>query len=259
MRPQKPSTLAPLLIALACGLGMIEDLHGQVIMGRLLDGESLTPIPFGVVHLLNLDGDPLTLNVSDEEGDFILVAPDSGQFLVRAEAFGYQTLADGPIPLGLSDTLGVAFYVRPDPTRLDPLIVEAERQQIILERAGFYRRERRMMGHFLDREEIEEYKAHDMSSLLLSVPGIILRPTRQGQLVPIFQRYLYPSTFGGGGCPPMYFLDGILMVEGGMEINYLVHPDNIEAIEAYQSPGEVPAEYRRAGAGCGVILIWTRR
>lgn len=256
----KRSALTLLLVVLACGLGLSGDLHGQVIMGRLLDGESLTPIPFGVIHLLNLDSEPLTLNVSDEEGDFILVAPDSGQYLIRAEAFGYQILADGPIPLGLADTLGVAFYIRPDPARLDPLIIEAERQQIILERAGFYRRERRMMGHFLNREEIEEYKPHDMSSLLLSVPGIILRPGRHGRLAPIFVRYQFPSTFGGGGsCPPMYFLDGIPMHDAGLEIDYLVHPDNIEAIEAYQSRAEIPAQYRDSRASCGLILIWTRR
>ena len=110
------------------------------------------------------------------------------------------------------------------------------------------------MGHFLTREEIEEYKPHDMSSLLLSVPGIILRPTPDGRMAPLFQRW---GT--GGRCFPMYFLDGIPMHDAGPEIDYLVHPDNIEAIEAYQSRAEMPAQYRDSRAGCGLILIWTRR
>ena len=259
MRSVKPSTLALVLVSLATGLWRGGELHGQVIMGCLLDGESLTPIPHGVIHLLNLDTEPLSLAVSDEEGDFTIAAPDSGQFLIRAEAFGYHTLVEGPIPLGLGDTLGVAFYIRADPTLLDPLVVEAERQIRHLEMAGFYRRQRRMVGHFLSREEIEEYKPHDMSSLLLSVPGIILRPARYGRLAPLFQRSLASSSFAGGGrCYPMYFLDGIPMYDAGPEIDFLVHPDNIEAIEAYQSRAETPVEYRDLRAICGVILIWTR-
>jgi hypothetical protein len=37
-----------------------------------------------------------------------------------------------------------------------------------------------------------------------------------------------------------------------------VGPDDIEAIEAYQGPASIPAEYNPLGNACGVILIWTR-
>ncbi len=39
-----------------------------------------------------------------------------------------------------------------------------------------------------------------------------------------------------------------------------IHPIDIEAIEVYRTPAEIPAQYNTGGnAACGVILIWTRR
>lgn len=260
LRPITPSTFAHVLPCLAFAFGQAGDLNGQLIMGRLMDGESLTPIPNGVLQLLSLDSDPLSLAISGPEGEFRLVSPDSGRFLVRAEALGYHTLVRGPVTLGLTDTLGVAFYIRPYPALLDTLVVEAERQVRHLEIAGFYRRQKRMLGYFLNREEIEESNPRDVSALLLAVPWIVLRPTRFGWHAPLFQRYMAASSFGAPGwCFPMYFLDGIPIFGAGREIDFLIHPDNIEAVEAYMSRSEIPVEYRDPRAACGVILIWTRR
>ena len=36
-------------------------------------------------------------------------------------------------------------------------------------------------------------------------------------------------------------------------------PGEVEAIEAYDSPASMPAEFGGSRAGCGVIVIWTRR
>jgi hypothetical protein len=36
------------------------------------------------------------------------------------------------------------------------------------------------------------------------------------------------------------------------------NPLDLEAVEVYRSPAEVPVEYNGPAAGCGVMLIWTR-
>jgi hypothetical protein len=38
----------------------------------------------------------------------------------------------------------------------------------------------------------------------------------------------------------------------------VIHPNNVEAIEVYRSPAEVPPQYGGAEAACGVILLWRR-
>jgi hypothetical protein len=37
-----------------------------------------------------------------------------------------------------------------------------------------------------------------------------------------------------------------------------VRPNEVEGIEVYRRLSEVPAEYRKAGSECGVVLIWLK-
>jgi outer membrane receptor for ferrienterochelin and colicin len=43
------------------------------------------------------------------------------------------------------------------------------------------------------------------------------------------------------------------------DINSVVDPDQVEAIEVFRGPSEIPAQYNDNNSQCGVILIWTRK
>jgi hypothetical protein len=62
-----------------------------------------------------------------------------------------------------------------------------------------------------------------------------------------------------GDCPVLYFLDGISFQPtwNGI-ISNEVPVNSIEGIEIYRRMSEVPGPFRRGGADCGVVLIWTR-
>jgi len=67
-----------------------------------------------------------------------------------------------------------------------------------------------------------------------------------------------------GRCPYRVFMDGLLVVSdpfrGDQEwVRELVRPAEVEGIEVYTRPSQVPVQYGGAQGGCGVILIWTRR
>jgi hypothetical protein len=236
--------------------------HGsaQTIVGRLIDGESMQPIPFAVLRLLNLEEVEVGFSASDQTGDFVLDAPGPGRYFILAEAFSYHSVQDGPVSLGPSDTLGVQFFIPPDPEVMDPILIVATPTERRLRMVGFYRRMERQMGEFLTREEIEDTRAHDLSGVLAMVPGMVLRPARDGRLVAVFLRGQVPTSLNGGmRCYPAYYIDGVRIQEGGSEIDHYVHPSNIEAIEAYVSRGETPAQYRDIRNRCGTILIWTRK
>jgi len=237
------------------------DAGAQVILGRLLDGESVQPIPWGFIELLDPASQQVAFTYSDKEGGFTLTAPGSGQYLVQAGAFSYYTIQDGPIQLGPSDTVGVEFFISPDPEELDPLVVEAKRLEWHLRTSGFYRRQERGMGEFITRGEIDDLRPHDISSLLVwETLGVLLRPNPEGTLVPAFGAGRAGTTFSGiGWCNPMYFLDGLPLMENGEDINVLVHPNDVAAVEVYPSPAVTPARFRDSRARCGTILIWTRR
>lgn len=61
-----------------------------------------------------------------------------------------------------------------------------------------------------------------------------------------------------GSCLPEVYLDGV-PAPGARQIDQLITPMDIEAVEIYRSPSEVPARFTTAASQCGVILIWSRR
>jgi hypothetical protein len=65
----------------------------------------------------------------------------------------------------------------------------------------------------------------------------------------------------------MVFLDRHLIRTGGFmgsgaepaALDDLVPASDVAAVEVYRSPAEVPPEFNGPNAGCGVVVIWTRR
>ena len=57
----------------------------------------------------------------------------------------------------------------------------------------------------------------------------------------------------GGPCAARVFVNGL-------NVDHVprMHPDNIEAIEVYRGPAEVPPQFGGAQSACGVIVLWTR-
>lgn len=59
-----------------------------------------------------------------------------------------------------------------------------------------------------------------------------------------------------GNCVPAIFLDGF-QVEGILD--HIVHPEDVEAIEAYAGISQIPPRWLGSHSVCGVVVIWTRR
>ena len=56
------------------------------------------------------------------------------------------------------------------------------------------------------------------------------------------------------------FIDGHpVSTERSEELDWLVHPDNVAAIEVYARPAQIPVQLKTRGSICGVIAVWTRR
>ena len=100
----------------------------------------------------------------------------------------------------------------------------------------------------LDEQDIVRRNPFSTSDLLRTTSG--LRVVRRG-----FDEVVMSSRGGGGlrrgGCPVNVVVDGIQHMEIDM-----VHPSDIGAMEIYPGRAGAPLEY---DAGCGVIIIWTKR
>ncbi len=90
-----------------------------------------------------------------------------------------------------------------------------------------------------------------MSDVLRRVAGVSLQSTALGGT----SRASMRGTKVLGSCPIQYYIDGVPAI--GFNIDDMPARD-VEGMEIYRGASEVPPEFNRYTALCGVIVIWTR-
>ena len=153
---------------------------------------------------------------------------------------------------GSRDTL---FSIGRKAQALNPVAVRAELTlPSWMERSGFEDRRRMGLGGFVTEEEIKRHAFPELVTVLEGVRGVRveMRLLRGVMGIP----YMLS---GGRRCSPNFFLDGIYQPVDYPQLSGFVTPEQIKGIEAYNSPGTMPAQFDMFTAtGCGSIVIWTR-
>jgi len=246
-------------------------LIAQTVRGAVVDAESRQRLADTVVRLLAPDSQTVATSVSDESGRFELAAPRPGPYRVRVERIGYTTAVLGPLQLDADRVTEVTLRLAANAVPLDALTVTAVAtgEVAALARVGYYERKRLGLGRFIERDEIERRRPQRTSDLFLSMSGV--RLVRRGSLMDVLMRSGAASSMmtkvSDENCTPPIFLDGQLVSwsdgmaapTGSQRFNLDSLPwRDIEAIEVYAGPAQVPAQYSGAQSACGVVLFWTR-
>lgn len=214
------------------------------LQGTVTDRSTRNPISNVEIRLHSPgDGTPLS-RLTDERGRFFFSPVRSGRHELEFIHIGYRTVRDSVVIKPESDVRITAELV-PTTITMKPLVV-AVASRSRLESNGFFERRRTRTGTFITREEIEAQRPVHLSNLLQGVESLRLVRLPQGQGAAIV---------GRGGCRPIYFLDGIRLVDTP-SLDLAIPPDHLEGVEIYGSSG-VPAQY--AGSLCGAIVMWSRQ
>ncbi len=113
--------------------------------------------------------------------------------------------------------------------------------------ANFERRRKTGAGQYLVREQIEKAGGSSLQDAVRSLRGVTL--DCGGGLGCSIHMARAPLR-----CTPEYVIDD--NVDNAFGPSTPIR--DIEAIEVYTGPADVPGEYAGRNAGCGVIVIWTR-
>jgi Carboxypeptidase regulatory-like domain/TonB-dependent Receptor Plug Domain len=286
-RPGSRRALWRLPVALAIAVPTVPPLSAQVIRGRVIEAGTEKPVPGARVTAHLVEDTTGRLAVTDDEGRFELRLRVPGAYLVDVARLGYRPQHRGPLDLRRGQVISFDVVLPVVPLTLDPVTVQAQVNATMLQQVGFYGRMRSDFGHFITRDQIEARRARRASDLLGVIPGVSVLPDRRspGQV----RVQMRGSRLAEGGmCSPRVFVDGLVAIRGDArppgptgdqqnneeqrslgddprspepELDDVVRPDDIEAIEVYRSASQVPAEFGGASmfTRCGVIVIWTRR
>jgi 5-hydroxyisourate hydrolase-like protein (transthyretin family) len=227
-------------------------LAGQQISGTVLDAHDGGPMADATVAVFDVRDSLIVRLHTDSTGRFSSMLPRAGTYSLRVEKIGYRTQQTDTFAIEASEVLAVRIVVGVDAVPLAPIEVLA-RYHVPRAHPDYHRRvewgRRTGFGHFITRDDIEATALLRASSILMQVPSIRLVYARDGTV------YLGASARGTYNCRPAVFLNGMEISQSfGLDALSL---DELEGIEIYRSPTEIPSELARPGV-CAVVAFWTR-
>ena len=189
--------------------------------------------------------------VTDAAGVVRLAGVPLGVQAVEARRLGYATrFGMARMEAGEAAALTLVLDVQAIPVAEIRVRAAEPRRSSYLERMGFERRRSTGMGTFLTRAELQKRRPRYLSDALRSVAGMVISPMRTGQ------GHASMGRTAGARCPIQYFVDGVL-IGPGFNIDE-ISADDVEGLEIYRGASQVPPEFNRRSAMCGVIAVWTR-
>jgi hypothetical protein len=223
----------------------IEGLRGDGMLVGRVTNNSGQPLAGAIVQVDRSAATGLTNN----EGRFRLDGVPSGTQLLRVRKIGYSAAAQA-VEIGGDAppvTVAMADYVPSMPT-----VVTRSNRNRDLQATGFTKRRERGVGFFLEGDQIDRGPP-TLGEALRMIPGLTIGTDAQNQRT---QKTLIMSSRDTRTCV-RYVVDGALFQEVGGEIEKVVRPSQLEALEMY-TPANVPMEFAGASRGrCNVLVLWT--
>jgi len=215
------------------------------LRGRVVSAMTGGPLPDARVVLAVAGRGAFT----DSAGRFTITDVPAGLDTVRVGLVGFAE-QQAPLTLAPGRVTRATFMLSESVLRLEEITVEVESDERTRGKlSGFWERRSAGTGYYITPEMIEEREGAQVpSDLLRTVPGVrVGNPGFGGAPIRI-------GRATGTSCrDPTYWVDGVR--NRTMTFDDL-NVDELAAIEIYRGPSETPARFA-AGAGCGVIVVWT--
>jgi hypothetical protein len=205
--------------------------------------KDLGGVPVGDVEIGVIRGERLQQFVtSAADGTFLLSGLPAGIVPLRIRRLGYAIQfmdVDSRTPAATS----LEIVLKAVASELDEVTIDANDRRL----NAFYERkqQRASFARFLEQSEILRLGARNSSDLFRTMPGVVISTSTGGNIIRV------------RGCQPMVWVDGQRVP--GAELDEVIKPSEIAAIEFYPSNAGVPAQYTERGNRlCGSMLVWTR-
>jgi hypothetical protein len=229
-----------------------ENMLGGMI-GRVVDQENGMPVDGAVVRIIDTDLQTL----SNHNGRFLSREVESGRYALEIEHIAYGTQRY-PVEVPFGGAAQVEITVSQTPIELEPIVVEVRSRAWLSTMSGFYQRMDRGLGVFLTPEYIEQRAPTTLTDALRGLAGVrVVKQPGPGNNYGVLLRG--SIRFDGTGistCPPILYIDGVRVQDYPLDELY---GGDLAAVEVYRGASELPAQFAGSDAGCGVVVVWTRR
>ncbi|HEU4560463.1 MAG TPA: carboxypeptidase-like regulatory domain-containing protein [Longimicrobium sp.] len=208
------------------------------------------PLPGANVELLGL---ARAVN-ADSAGVARFPNVPAGPLLVQIRKFGYGA-ERFPVNVPARDTVVVEVDLQTEAVRLAEIRATA-RTSPALRNTGFYERQRIGVGSYAMRSEWAGRGRLELGDVVRRMRGIRVARTQDGRTLFVPSR---PAASIGGACSGVQiYVDNVpLLVDGRYDdVHQLISLAEVEAVETYSGPSEIPPQYNATGSACAVVLVW---
>lgn len=231
-------------------------LPAQNVAGRIINSQTGSGIGGAAVLVLGQRDVRVARTATAFDGRFSMKVPTPGLYRLRVEFPGYRVLITEPISIGEGAQPEHILELLPlAPVRMDTVVVEGKPRAVPWYLSDFYRRRSVGFGASLTRTEFERWWPAEPTDLVrrLQLFNVVQDPNSNS--------YAITNTrIRRRSCPPLVFIDGMRIGNTNeVDINARIAVEWIEAVEAYNSPAQMPVEFNATGSACGVLAFWTRR
>ena len=239
-------------LVVACGVVASEAAsQGQpkpsTVVGRIADRSSGKPVASAEV----VNGTDSRATTTDSVGRFTLggLVAGKSRLVIRAQGFPLTTFV---VDLPAGDTLIQVIQLdstaegRSRAQQLPQVSVKGQ-QSLGPRYADFERRLKTGRGQYLTADDIDKNRYNSLQEAVRTMRGVEV------------------SCGGGDGCyikmarAPMQCVPEYVVDD---RVDNMFGPRtpirDIQGIEVYNGPSDVPGEYAGRNAGCGVVVIWTK-
>jgi carboxypeptidase family protein len=183
-------------------------------------------------------------------GRFRVRSVPAGHYLVIVRRLGYRPTS-GVVEVG-DDTLRLSYTLSASVQLLEG--VRVEEKSVSVRELEFLSR-RHGDGTFVTRDDIERRNPVGITDLLRPILSIDVVSVGLGGHVAVNRRGSMSLTVAR--CPFRIFLDDIPLPTP-VDLDLLPPPSTLIGIEIYSGSATVPPRYNIYGAGCGIILLWSK-
>lgn len=234
--------------------------EGAVLAGKVVAGRDRAPVEGALAIIEELEIGTRT----DEQGRFAFTDLPSGSYHLKIRRLG-RSSKTVQIHLHPGERLVTDLRLKDrarDPVRVPGLEVVA-RRRIGGKMSGFRKRKQKGIGHFIERSDLEEVSNSRLSQAFRGIPGLRITECGRGAVVgcrKLRSTRSRPSLEAQNrSCEPAYYVDGrhSSLASLPQGINSM-SPQEIEAVEVYTGPSQMPPQFRGTRHRCGVVVLWTR-
>lgn len=235
-------SIALLLLAALPAAGAQQQPAAPGIRGVVVDSASGVPLVGVEVALGRRRG------LTDENGIFQLPGTRTEADTLRLRRLGFRPRV---VALTAEDpATGLQLALAVIAQQLAPVVVEARWNGYTGRLAGYYERlERRTIGQFITRAELDAEQTGLLTNVLQRMPGI---QVRRGKGAPVL-------SMRGRDCRPLVWIDGAPLTAGAVDLDSF-SPSSLHGIELYLGAMSAPLRFQslRGQSECGTILLWSR-